>query len=589
MFGCESVHRKRVHNFVPEPSQLKRCIMEVHRYRKRTSDCSNYISSYIAVDSELHNTVESTRLDVPFDIDELEGDDQCTMRTYCVQLLQIPVIGEYRNNIHVETANTDLNRNVECGTPTFVVDIWSSCAKGLIEIVRITDKAYIAVSYCWEPWGEQFRIDAERCAESRALHKAPSSTVLEEHPGLISSLSRTCDISGYMKFLGLLLRTCTERYAWIDALCIPQYNWGVLTSELGRMGLYYSNCNLCFVLMGTEQHIIADVKTGSMPKWFSRAWTYQEHMLSSRCFYAIEQHHGTFLVSENAASLYGHLMQICILQRDACYDLTNIEMTCIVHALLLVHYQLTCMEQGRGWEVTGVFSEIGNRKCKLINDKLNCIYGLFGISDISSLPDESLEIAVQRFVYSLPATTAAKLINIDPRSNNFKGLCWFPLISNEMDFYVAGQLLDDLTLLRHVSVTEKGLSASAPSLMYIGYSNETEVDILADYGPQYELVPDRLQQLIHVKSCTGDYFGAITYDVVKMPCTMFGIITGKTRIQPEDDKKCGYVITVVAEQVQCLPLDLQTEADCKYVRKVGTLMLELDTCVVGSYSRVTFI
>jgi hypothetical protein len=564
--------------------------MEVHRFRKRTSGCSNYISSYIGVDSELHNAIGSTGVDVPYDIDELEGDEQCTMRTYCVQLLQIPVIGEYRNNAYVATMNTDLNRNVECGTPTFLVDIWLSCAKGSIEIVSIRDKAYIAVSYCWEPWGEQFRMDAERCAESRALHKAPLSTVLEEHPGLISSLSRTCDISGYMKILALLLRTCTERYAWIDALCIPQYNGGVLASELGRMGLYYSNCNLCFVLMGTEQDLIADVNTGSVPKWFSRAWTYQEHMLSSRCFYAIEQRHGTFSVSENAASLYGHLVQVCILQRDACYDVTNIEMACIVNALLHVHYQLTCKEQGRGWAVTGVFSEIRNRKCKLINDKLNCIYGLFGLSDISSLPDEPLEIAVRKLVYSLPATTAAKLINVDPRSNNFKGLCWFPLLSNEMDFYIAGQLLDNLTLLRDVSVTEKGLSASAPSLMYIGYSNETEVDILTDYGPQYKLVPDRLQQLIFVTSCTRGYCGAITYDVIKMPCTMFGIVTGKTSVQPEDDKKCGYVITVVvAEQVQCLPLDPQPEADCKYVRKVGTLMLDLDTCVVGSYSRVMFI
>lgn len=99
-------------------------------------------------------------------------------------------------------------------------------SKGSVEIVRTTEKAYIAVSYCCEPWEEQFRLNAERCAESRALHKAPSSRVLEEHPGLISSLSRTCDVSGYMKIVALLCRTCTERYAWIDALCIPQCNGG---------------------------------------------------------------------------------------------------------------------------------------------------------------------------------------------------------------------------------------------------------------------------------------------------------------------------------------------------------------------------
>lgn len=558
--------------------------MKVHRYCKRTSACSSYISSYIAVDSELHNSV-GTRLDMPYDIEGLDGDELCTVRTYCVQMLQISVIGEYCNNEHVDIMNTELNRNVECGTPTFVVDIWSSCAKGSIEIIRIKDRAFIAVSYCWEPWGEQFSIGAKRCAESRGLHEAPSSTVLEEHPGLISSFSRTCDVSGYMKILGLLLRTCTERFAWIDALCIPQYNGGVLASELGRMGLYYSNCSLSVVFLGMEQPIIADINEGCVPRWFTRAWTHQEHMLSSKCIYAIEQRHGTFAMSENAASLYGHLIETCALRVDA-LALTNREMTCIVKALMLVHYQLTRKEQGCGWGVTDVFSEVGNRNCKHINDKLNSVYGLFGISDVSSLPEEPLATAVKKLVYSLPATTAAKLINIDPRSNNFKGMCWFPLLSNEMEYYVAGQLLDNLTLLRDVSVTDSGLSASAPALIYIGYSDGTEVDILEEYGSQYELVPDRMQQLIHVFS-TAEYCGAITYDVIKMPCKMYGIITGKTRVQPEDDKKCRFVITVVTE-VRCLPHESQRE-DCKHVRKVGTLMLVLDRCVVDSYSRVTFI
>lgn len=87
--------------------------MNVFRYRKRASVCSNYVSSYIAVNSEPRNAVVRTELNMSCDADGLREDEQCTWRTYCDELLQLPVIGEYRDNRFVEQMNKDLNRNVE--------------------------------------------------------------------------------------------------------------------------------------------------------------------------------------------------------------------------------------------------------------------------------------------------------------------------------------------------------------------------------------------------------------------------------------------------------------------------------------------
>lgn len=47
--------------------------MEVQRYFKRTSSCSDYISGYIAVDNELQTAVGDTQLDVTCDFVEFEG------------------------------------------------------------------------------------------------------------------------------------------------------------------------------------------------------------------------------------------------------------------------------------------------------------------------------------------------------------------------------------------------------------------------------------------------------------------------------------------------------------------------------------
>ena len=580
--------------------------MKVRRYNKPTSDCSSYISSHIDVHSTLHNVVGKLSFDqVPYDMDGVEGDEQCSPKTYCLHMLQIPLFAHRRDNPYVKEMNKELTRNIDRGTPTFVVDIWTSCAKGLIEVVRMGDQSrdYIALSYCWQAWGERFRREAERSAIARGLDRAPASTVLEEHPALISSVSSSCvDGSGYLKFLELLLHTCNERFVWIDALCIPQYNSNMVKSELGWMGIYYSNSSLCFVILGMEKQIVEDFTDEvTMPRWFTRAWTFQEHMLSSTCVFAIEEekdddnnnnNNNAFLVFENSASVYAHLVEACLLRRDAS-EMTQFEIVSILGVLLLIQNLLSVVkETGFGWELTSIFSEIGNRGCQEINDKLNSVYGLYGINRISSSPNEPLEIVVKKFVRTLPASSVCKLINIDPRSNNFEGMRWFPPISNEINSFVAGLLIENHTFLKDVRVMKYGLSASAPSPIHIGYCDDSELVILPEYGDEFSLVPDKMQQIIHVKSSAGDNCyccGAITYDVFKMrPCTLLGIVTGKTRIQPKDDKKCGFVITVVTE-VRARRYMLQRRRDCKYLQKVGTLMLVLNKCIVDSFTPVTFI
>lgn len=258
------------------------------------------------------------------------------------------------------------------------------------------------------------------------------------------------------------------------------------------------------------------------------------------------------------------------------------DIACIVKVLLSICYQLTCKNESNGWDLTGAFSEVGNRSCKEINDKLNSIYGLFGINNISSVPSESLEKAIKKLIYNIPATSIGKLINIDPRSNNFTGMYWFPLLSNTTEFYVGGQLVDNCTFIQNVRVTKRGLQAVTPSFIRMGFFDGKQLEILEQHETTYKFISDRRQRLIHIQSAIGDYCGALTFEVFKEPCELYGIITGITRYQPD---KIQYVVTVV----KILSSIKLRKKNYKCLHKVGTLMLILNNAAINPEIDVIFI
>ena len=448
--------------------------------------------------------------------------------------------------------------------------------KKKIKIVK-TNKPYIAVSYCWEPWGEHLCKHIHEYAKDTKMHDASYRDVIDKHPCIIYTISEKYNIQEYIKMLNLLLHTCSERYVWIDALCIPQYSKKVLEFELKRIGLYYSNCSTCFVFMGNKSQIISDISAQIIPKWFTRAWTYQEHMLNNKCIYTIKDSINNILFNK-ANFLYYYLIDECLIQTNVS-NLTNMTIACIIEVLLSVHRQLIRKEEIIGWDFIGAFSEVGNRKCKEINDKLNCLYGLFGITDISSLPNDPLKQAVKNFINRLPANTIGKIINIDPRSNNFKNMQWFPLLSNTTNNYVVGDLADNITFLTNIRITKRGLKANAYPFINIGYSTKTEIIVLND---QYKVEIDKMQRLIHITFNTGEYCGAISYDILGLSCKLYGVITGKIRNQPDDKNKCTYVVTVVRKICNIIKINYTR------VRKVGTLMLTLNRYIISPTTKVIF-
>jgi len=256
-----------------------------HIYRKK-SDCSYCISSYIAVDSILQDAAGKLMHDnISSNIEQLDENAKCTMKYYCLQMLQIPLLAEYGISQYTIHMNKELNNKNSINTiPTFLVDIWYSCATNTIKVVKMSEKPFIAVSYCWDSWGEQFCTNIKKTANNFNLYNAPYEVVLEKHADIILMLSKNRCAQYYIKMLNILLHSCYERYAWIDALCIPQYNENFIASELKNMGIYYYNCELCCIFLGKESNIIYDINKGNMPIWFTRAWTYQEYMLSKKCY-----------------------------------------------------------------------------------------------------------------------------------------------------------------------------------------------------------------------------------------------------------------------------------------------------------------
>lgn len=106
-----------------------------------------------------------------------------------------------------------------------------------------------------------------------------------------------------------MLQIDRVEYAWFDALCIDQANESEKCREIGRMGDYYSKSKGCYVLThgigkgfslwkGSEEDFdfeeirdwqrgLVDSHNAALPRWFERAWTFQEYLLPSKLIFLV--------------------------------------------------------------------------------------------------------------------------------------------------------------------------------------------------------------------------------------------------------------------------------------------------------------
>lgn len=171
----------------------------------------------------------------------------------------------------------------------------------IIEVESLESFNYATLSYVWGSPEDQLRLrrqDVEPRDEYSSPWKYP-----EIPYGLIPRTIR--DAMSVATEMGL-------DYMWVDALCIVQDDQADLEVQIGSMAQIYTNANLCIVVATNEPltsgirgfsvsrestiqrvtDVAPDLTIGitqldiytilSRSKWASRAWTYQEHMLSRR-------------------------------------------------------------------------------------------------------------------------------------------------------------------------------------------------------------------------------------------------------------------------------------------------------------------
>jgi hypothetical protein len=223
----------------------------------------------------------------------------------------------------------------EIGKELRVVDVIEMCVTTLPQ-----GQAYVALSYCWS----KKRYSVLTLESRDKVFKAGGLDLLDLPPTI-------SDATIAMRALG-------EHYIWIDSLCIVQDDHENKAAELARMDDIYRAASLTIIaaatpLDGTEVGLpgvredsarhdtaVLDIRglrfrqcylglwNGlASSKWHSRAWTFQEYLLSKR--YLIFTQEQVYFVCHRASFAEDYIDHICVKKADVreeslvpCCDLT---------------------------------------------------------------------------------------------------------------------------------------------------------------------------------------------------------------------------------------------------------------------------
>ncbi|KAK5744576.1 hypothetical protein LTR17_001971 [Elasticomyces elasticus] len=174
--------------------------------------------------------------------------------------------------------------------PTLLIDVENCCV-----VDAAGHSRYVALSYCWaaEPYLQLLVSNRFLLGQKGGIDTAQLA------PTIGDALSA-------MKAVG-------ERYLWVDSLCVVQDAYASKMEEIAAMGTIYRNAVLTIVAasparpgpdMGLpgvnpgSRPVLQDIVTvknlefaAAMPdlwtaiyesRWYTRAWTFQEHELSKR-------------------------------------------------------------------------------------------------------------------------------------------------------------------------------------------------------------------------------------------------------------------------------------------------------------------
>jgi hypothetical protein len=208
----------------------------------------------------------------------------------------------------------------EIGKQLRVVDVIAMCVSTLPK-----DQAYVALSYCWS----KKRYSVLTLGNREEVSK----------PGGLNSL----DLPPTISDATIAMRAIDERYIWIDSLCIVQDDHENKAAELARMDDIYRAASLTIIAAATPLDStevgLPGVREGSArrnaavldirglkfrqcypglwnglagSKWHSRAWTFQEYLLSKR--YLIFMPEQVYFVCHKASFAENYIDHICAKQ-----------------------------------------------------------------------------------------------------------------------------------------------------------------------------------------------------------------------------------------------------------------------------------
>lgn len=184
-------------------------------------------------------------------------------------------------------------------------------------------KTYIALSYCW-PRGKQATLNT---SNEGSISRPGSLRSLQLSDLIKDAIQAVC-------YLG-------ERYLWIDSLCIVQDAEQDVKSQLSQMDTIYREATLTMVVASSSESDlgcgipgISDLKSrtplrevtvrglrfvegpehlwDTLPRtrWSSRAWTFQEYLLSKRLLVFMPNQ--AYFMCDGATFLEGIIDHVCM-------------------------------------------------------------------------------------------------------------------------------------------------------------------------------------------------------------------------------------------------------------------------------------
>ena len=293
--------------------------------------------------------------------------------------------------------------------PTYLVDVFSRKI-----VLAPRDSRYVALTYCWPDKTQGSYLVLLRSNE----HLLKQNNNID--PGLLAPV-----VADAME----VVITMGEQYLWVDSLCIIQDDQERKMPEIMAMGRIYQRAALTIVaaapadagLPGIRDNTrsiyqdVAEIRrlklVSGLPhvqdvlrfsRWNTRAWTYQEHLLSKRelIFTPYQLHY----VCATDCFAEGHLNHKCI--QDA--QSAGSDKCCSYKAPDAFDERMIHSRVGE-IRYDDIVSDITTRNLTFESDALNAIAGMLnmvtealGVSFVCGLP---IPYLFDQFLFWLPVRT----------------------------------------------------------------------------------------------------------------------------------------------------------------------------------------